>query len=148
MKPTILKGPVIVLAGGPAPESEDAEQEKNEQAIQTPETIEPVLWHCPPAQLQEEWVHCHNLASICDLTPADGARAMAAIRERIPYCGIAFNQAHVDHLYDHLYRETLKAYLREARSMCKRIVQHNQFWPRAGQSDWPAGRPTKFSSQI
>jgi len=45
-----------------------------------------------------------------DLTPGDGARALAAVRARVPYVGIALNVAHRDHLYSHLDVTVLKMF--------------------------------------
>ena len=45
-----------------------------------------------------------------DLTPGDGARALAAVRARVPYVGITLNKAHKDHIYSHIDVTVLKMF--------------------------------------
>ena len=89
-KNIITKKEISLMGGAGEDKQEDKDLDKLDALSQTPETIEPVFWHAPPNQLQDEWVHCFNLKTIVDLTPGDGSRAMTAIRYKVPWSSLEF----------------------------------------------------------
>lgn len=53
-----------------------------------------VFSHSMPVHVAEVLICRHNAQAVVDLTPGDGAWAMACMRTRTPYTGIAFTNAH------------------------------------------------------
>ena len=117
--PTKAKKDIIthkVLAGGPtmgenATAEEKKEAEKEMAFIRAmKKEAEPMFWHSTPLKLWEEILFDYNIVAVLDLTPGDGVRALAALRRRIPYAGVAMNAAHRDHLLMHLDKTVLKQF--------------------------------------
>ncbi|CAK0896993.1 unnamed protein product [Prorocentrum cordatum] len=116
IKKTVITKTNVVLAGGStyAPDTTTDEKKESEKEIAFIRSLkkesEPVFFHATPTKLWEEILRCHNVKAAVDLTPADGARALAAIRARIPYVGVAFNTAHRDQLLMHIDKTVLKMF--------------------------------------
>ncbi len=84
-----------------------------EEGGKTTPCSEPVFFHAAPLVFHEEMLHDYNLAALVDLTPGDGMRALAAIKSRIPYVGVAFGEAHREGLFAWLRRNVLACFQRE-----------------------------------
>ena len=80
-----------VSAGGPGPAV--LVPDEPEEAVDKDAPV-PVFYHTMPLQVAEEMIHCFGAVAVIDLTPGDGAWAMACLRSRIPYTGIVFSKAH------------------------------------------------------
>ena len=71
--------------------------------------VEPRFYHSLPPSLFEEIAHSFGAESVIDLTPGDGALAMAALELGIPYFGFCLTDEHMSKLHDRLKALTLAA---------------------------------------
>lgn len=116
IKKTVITKANVILAGGStySPDATADEKKESEKEIALIRSFkkesEPVFFHATTTKLWEEIFHCHNVKAVVDLTPADGAKALAAIRARIPYVGVTFNNAHRDQLLMHMDKSVLKMF--------------------------------------
>ena len=103
-----------VSVGGAGPAIQEAEPEEEAPDKNGPQ---PVFYHTMPMQVAEEMIHCFDAQAVLDLTPGDGAWAMACIRSRIPYTGIVFSKAHEVGLMSWLELQVLSAMQEETDGM-------------------------------
>lgn len=103
-----------VLAGGSTftndvSTTDKKEAEREMVAIRAmKKDAEPVFWHATPVKFWEEMVHDYSIKAMVDLTPGDGAKALACLRARIPYVGVVFGDAHRAQLFKHLDISVMK----------------------------------------
>ena len=89
----------IIPVGGRAPGDDDeSDTEAAPAAPRTAGTCEPVTWHSMPQLFWQEILFDFQVGAVIDLTPADGALAMAAVHLRIPYTGLTWSKRHSDEL--------------------------------------------------
>ena len=60
------------------------------------DTKEMAFYHALPSEFWDEVVHDYQLGAIVDLAVGDGSLALTAMRNRIPYTGLAFTAHHKD----------------------------------------------------
>ena len=60
-----------------------------------------------PSQWYDELIHTFFIKLVIDLTPMDGKFAYQAVRQRIGYMGITFNEAHSNHLHAKLKAQVM-----------------------------------------
>ena len=89
-KRRIFVGGAKVPAGG----SVDPNFVDDDEGQRRSSTVEPVVHHSGPTELQEELCDVFKLIGAIDLTPGDGRRVLTAIRRRIPYVGITLSDGH------------------------------------------------------
>ena len=116
IKKQVITKANVISAGGPTYTSDATSDEKKESEKEIAlirslkKESEPVFFHATPTKLWEEIFHCHNVKAVVDLTPGDGAKALAAIRARVPCVGVTFTGAHRDQLLMQLDKSVLKMY--------------------------------------
>jgi hypothetical protein len=78
----------IIPVGGRTEDEDDAEQAPYQKAKPRDAlALEPVFWHALPAAFYDELLGAFSLSRIFDLTCGDGALALSAYRQNIPYVG-------------------------------------------------------------
>ena len=68
----------------------------------TNDTKEMAFYHALPSTFWEEVVYDYQLGAILDIACGDGALALTALRNRIPYTGLAFTAYHRDMIMSRL----------------------------------------------
>ena len=89
----------IIPIGGRGPGGDDeSDTEAAPPVPRTAGTCEPVTWHSMPQLFWQEILFDFQVGAVIDLTPADGALAMAAVHLRIPCTGLTWSKRHSDEL--------------------------------------------------
>lgn len=79
----------------------DPETHKSKLAVREDDSHEPVNFWSMSSKLYEELIHRLNVSAVIDLTAADPL-ANVCIGQGLRYCGICFNDIHVDLLHQRL----------------------------------------------
>ena len=69
----------------------------------------PAFYHECPEMVAAEVAHSLQCKAIVDLSPGSGHWAMYAVRNRVPYCGVAMTDLHKDLLSKKLVSKVLNA---------------------------------------
>jgi hypothetical protein len=78
---------------------------------------EPVFFHTYPVTFFETVLSDYHISHVIDLTPGAGLMALAAIRKKLPYLGIAFTETHRKELDDHLTYLVQQEYITEGSNL-------------------------------
>ena len=88
------------------PEDDDAPADEAASTVaatrRTDDTQEMAFYHALPSSFWEEVVYDYQLGAILDLACGDGALALTALRNRIPYTGLAFTTYRKDMIMSRL----------------------------------------------
>jgi hypothetical protein len=80
----------------------EADAEPKRKKPRTDETVEPVFFHSMPTPFYTELLTAFNIMGVIDLCAGEGACAIAAYRQALPYVGVTFNEQHSARLLSHL----------------------------------------------
>jgi hypothetical protein len=96
---TAVGGRGDVIDDGPD-EADEMDESSNAPSTglnrRTDDTKEMAFYHALPSVFWDEVVHDYQLGAIVDLAVGDGSLALTAMRNRIPYTGLAFTAHHKD----------------------------------------------------
>ena len=95
-------------------DADDIEEPEERKVKRTPEAVEPVLYHGYPSIVFQDILKSLQVRYCIDLTPGDGAAALACYKLGIVYLGLTFTQVHTEQLAARLEHERLQAMANEA----------------------------------
>lgn len=101
----------LPLPGGTLPhelDEEDEEEKKQKTRVRNSDLV-PAFFHESPQSVAFEIAHSLQCMAILDLACGSGHYAFWAIKHRVPYCGIVFNEHHEKALMQKLVSRTLTA---------------------------------------
>jgi hypothetical protein len=105
-----IYGPDNIIAVGGRGDDDDIPEEPAKKAKpRTATSVEPVFYHGLPESYYTEILAAFPLSAILDLTPADGALALAAYKSDVIYVGVCFTDEHKARLMNKLERSIWKA---------------------------------------
>ena len=79
----------------------------------TPESVEPVFYHGYPTVVYQDILEAHHVRYYINLTPGDGAAALACYKLGIFYLGLTLTTTHTDQLAAKLEHEILQCMTNE-----------------------------------
>ena len=109
-----LYGKALILVGGQVQDADDIEEPEERKVKRTPEAVEPVFYHGYPPIVFQDILKSLQVRYCIDLTPGDGAAALACYKLGIVYLGFTFTQVHTEQLAARLEHEILQAMANEA----------------------------------
>ena len=102
------------MAGGHVQDADDIEEPDERKVKRTPEAVEPVFYHGYPPIVFQDTLRSLQVRHCIDLTPGDGAAALACYKLGIVYLGFTFTAVHAEQLAARLEHEILQAMANEA----------------------------------
>ena len=109
-----LYGKALILVGGQVQDADDIEEPEERKVKRTPEAVEPVFYHGYPSIVFQDILKSLQVRYCIDLTPGDGAAALACYKLGIVYLGFTFTHVHTQQLSARLEHEILQAMANEA----------------------------------
>ena len=94
-------------------EGGDKAEELDSNPNRNPESVEPVFYHGFPTIVYQDILQAHQVRYCIDLTPGDGAAALASYKLGIFYLGLTFTTTHTEQLSAKLKHEILQAMANE-----------------------------------
>ena len=94
-------------------EGDDDSEELDPKPKRTPESVEPVFYHGYPTVVYQDILEAHQVRYCIDLTPGDGAAALACYKLGIFYLGLTLTTTHTEQLAAKLEHEVLQCMTNE-----------------------------------
>ena len=99
--------------GGQEGDDDSEELDPKPNLKRTPESVEPVFYHGYPTVVYQDILEAHRVRYCIDLTPGDGAAALACYKLGIFYLGLTLTTTHTDQLAAKLEHEVLSCMTNE-----------------------------------
>ena len=99
--------------GGQEGDDDIEELDPKPNLKQTPESVEPVFYHGYPTVVYQDILEAQRVRYCIDLTPGDGAAALACYKLGIFYLGLTLTTTHTDQLAARLEHEVLQCMTNE-----------------------------------
>ena len=100
-----LYGRALIMVGGQVQDADDIEEPEERKVKRTPEAVEPVFYHGYPPIVFQDILKSLQVRDCIDLTPRDGAAALACYKLGIVYLGFTFTAVHTEQLSTRLEHE-------------------------------------------
>ena len=99
--------------GGQEGDDDSEELDPKPNLKRTPESVEPVFYHGYPTVVYQDILEAHQVRYCIDLTPGDGAAALACYKLGIFYLGLTLTTTHTEQLAAKLEHEVLQCMTNE-----------------------------------